>query len=85
MLKYKAKRAHRYERLSTRRVDLVGDYAGNELFLLEGDSLLLNCMSDPLLDFGGTYCVLFIGPATGPQTLMKVVRQMDFNYCMLFS
>lgn len=41
----------RYGRLSVRRVDLVGDYAGQELFLVEGDSLLLRCFSDPNLDF----------------------------------
>ena len=41
----------RYGKLSVRRVDLVGDYAGQELFLLEGDSLLLRCFSDPDLDF----------------------------------
>lgn len=41
----------RYGRLSARRVDLVGDYAGQELFLLEGDSLLLRIFSDPKLDF----------------------------------
>ena len=42
----------RYGRLSVRRVDLVGDYAGQELFVLEGDSLLLRCFSDPALDLG---------------------------------
>lgn len=41
----------RYGSLSTRRVDLVGDYAGQELFLVEGDSLLLRSFSDPKLDF----------------------------------
>lgn len=40
-----------YSQLSTRRVDLIGDYAGNELFLIEGDSLLLHCFSDPKLDY----------------------------------
>lgn len=30
-----------YKDLSSRRVDLIGDYAGDELFLIEGDSLLL--------------------------------------------
>lgn len=49
----RAEPSPRYERLSARRVDLVGDYAGNEPFLLEGDSLLLQCLSDPLLDFDG--------------------------------
>lgn len=42
-----------YQGLSSRRVDLVGDFAGNELFLIEADSLLLHCFSDPQLDFRG--------------------------------
>ncbi len=29
---------------------MVGDYAGKELFLLEGDSLLLHCFNDSRLD-----------------------------------
>ena len=41
----------RYGSLTYRRVDLVGDYAGQELFLVEGDSLLLHCLSDIRLDF----------------------------------
>ena len=41
----------RYAELPARRVDLVGDYAGSELFLVEGDSLLLKCWSDLKLDF----------------------------------
>ncbi|KAF2165304.1 hypothetical protein M409DRAFT_67177 [Zasmidium cellare ATCC 36951] len=40
-----------YRRLLSRRVDLVGDYAGDELFLIEGDSLLLRCFDDDKLDF----------------------------------
>lgn len=40
-----------YRKLMSRRVDLVGDYAGNELFLIDGDSLLLRCFADPKLDF----------------------------------
>ena len=43
----------RYGQKSARRVDLVGDYAGKELFVLEGDSLLLKCFGDPQLDFDG--------------------------------
>lgn len=42
-----------YQKLSSRRVDLVGDYAGTELFLIEGDALLLEAFSDPKLDFRG--------------------------------
>ncbi|KAL8779643.1 MAG: hypothetical protein Q9213_006834, partial [Squamulea squamosa] len=40
-----------YGRLPARRVDLVGDYAGQELFIVEGDGLLLRCFDDPKIDF----------------------------------
>lgn len=46
-----AKILRSYKRLLSRRVDLVGDYAGNELFMIEGDSLLLRCFDDQSLDF----------------------------------
>ena len=35
-------------------IDLVGDYAGRELFLVEGDSLLRECFEDERIDFDGT-------------------------------
>ncbi|KAI1325090.1 P-loop containing nucleoside triphosphate hydrolase protein [Xylariaceae sp. FL0255] len=47
-----------YGRILSRRVDLVGDYAGNELFIIEGDSLLLHCFSDPRIDFDRGYQLL---------------------------
>ncbi|PWY75483.1 DEAD/DEAH box helicase [Aspergillus heteromorphus CBS 117.55] len=40
-----------YNGLYSRTVDLVGDYAGSELFIIEGDSLLLHCFSDDQLQF----------------------------------
>ncbi|KAL4939941.1 hypothetical protein BDV06DRAFT_213885 [Aspergillus oleicola] len=40
-----------FEGLASRTLDLVGDYAGDELFIIEGDSLLLQCFSDKSLDF----------------------------------
>ena len=43
-----------YMKVSSRRVDLVGDYAGNEMFLVEGDSMLLRCFTDPMLDMKRT-------------------------------
>ncbi|EMC93796.1 hypothetical protein BAUCODRAFT_124551 [Baudoinia panamericana UAMH 10762] len=46
-----AKVLNAYRKLLSRRVDLVGDYAGDELFIIEGDSMLLRCFSDPKLDF----------------------------------
>ena len=40
-----------YHSLTTRNVDLIGDFAGSNLGAIEGDSLLLECFSDPELDF----------------------------------
>lgn len=34
-------------------IDLVGDYAGKELFLIEGDGLLRECFADERIDFKG--------------------------------
>lgn len=42
-----------YGKLPSRRVDLVGDFAGQEVFIVEGDGLLLRCFDDPDLDFHG--------------------------------
>ncbi|KAJ5782615.1 hypothetical protein N7457_004389 [Penicillium paradoxum] len=47
-----------YRTLNSRVVDLVGDFAGNELFIIEGDSLLLQCFSDKKLDFNPGFQVL---------------------------
>ena len=47
-----------YDKLSTRHVDLVGDFAGSNLLVLEGDSLLLTCFSDKSLDFGDGFQLL---------------------------
>ena len=47
-----------YGNLSSRRVDLVGDYAGSELFVVHGESLLLKCFEDPSLDFGDGFQLL---------------------------
>lgn len=48
-----------YMRLPTQTLDLVGDYAGNELFLLEGDSLLLQCFADPKIKIEGKSVTFF--------------------------
>jgi hypothetical protein len=42
-----------YQGLPSRRLDLFDDYAGNEPFLIEFDSLLHHCLSDPAIDFAG--------------------------------
>jgi hypothetical protein len=40
-----------YSKLFSRRVDIVGDFAGSERFLIHGESLLLHCFSDAQIDF----------------------------------
>lgn len=40
-----------YDSTNPRFVDLVGDYAGQELFLVEGDGLLREAFGDERLDF----------------------------------
>ncbi|KAI0617933.1 Dead deah box helicase like protein [Pyrenophora tritici-repentis] len=47
-----------YKSISSRRVDLIGDYAGSETFLVEFDSLLLQCFSNPKLNFGNGFQLL---------------------------
>ncbi|KAJ5042660.1 hypothetical protein J3E72DRAFT_253800 [Bipolaris maydis] len=47
-----------YKSISSRRVDLIGDYAGSEMFLVEFDSLLLQCFSNPKLNFGNGFQLL---------------------------
>lgn len=47
-----------YSRLHSRRVDLVGDFAGSERFLVHGESLLLHCFSDKHLDFDSGFQLL---------------------------
>ncbi|KAB8290208.1 hypothetical protein EYC80_011077 [Monilinia laxa] len=39
-------------------IDLVGDYAGKELFLVEGDSLLRECFADERIDFQNGFQLL---------------------------
>jgi hypothetical protein len=39
--------------LCPRRIDLIGDYAGRELFIVEGDSLLRQALSDERIDMEG--------------------------------
>ncbi len=47
-----------YSKLFSRRVDLIGDFAGSERFLIHGESLLLQCFSDPHIDFDPGFQIL---------------------------
>lgn len=42
-----------YDERAPRLLDLVGDYAGKELFVVDGDSLLRTAWSDDKIDFSG--------------------------------
>ncbi|TGJ84846.1 hypothetical protein E0Z10_g3894 [Xylaria hypoxylon] len=47
-----------YHTLPSRCIDLFSDYAGNDLFLIEFDSLLLHCFSDSNIDFSQGFQLL---------------------------
>ncbi|PQE07733.1 DEAD DEAH box helicase protein [Rutstroemia sp. NJR-2017a BVV2] len=64
-------------------LDLVGDYAGKELFLIEGDSLLKECFEDERIDFKDIRFSIFIHlillSRNSPRSKTNE-SQMDFNY-----
>lgn len=69
-----------YGSLYSRTVDLVGDYAGAELFLVEGDSLLLEAFSDPHLDFkDGSFQLLHATFNVEAFLKRLVVRKCNFH------
>lgn len=42
-----------YQRLRPLKVDIVGDFAGKELFLVHGESMMRYCLSQANVDFQG--------------------------------
>ena len=62
-------------------IDLVGDYAGRELFLVEGDSLLRECFEDERIDFHGNL------PAFAPPSSLvwngRPFLYLTVSYCNL--
>ncbi|KAK7541670.1 hypothetical protein IWX49DRAFT_177476 [Phyllosticta citricarpa] len=71
-----------YGNLYSRRVDLVGDYAGSEPFLVEGDSLLLECLSDKLLDFQDGFQMLHA--AWLVECFLSNLAQRKCNFDLVF-
>ena len=47
-----------YFSLTPLRVDIIGDFAGRELFGIHGDSLLMHCISEAMVDYKGMYKIL---------------------------
>jgi hypothetical protein len=68
-----------YARLYSRRVDLVGDFAGSERFLVHGESLLLECFSDRNIDFDPGYQLLHASYAVEKFLHGLVSRRCNFH------
>ena len=68
-----------YSNLYSRRVDLVGDFAGSERFLVHGESLLLQCFSDPHIDFDPGYQLLHASYAVEKFLQGLVSRACNFH------
>jgi superfamily II RNA helicase len=68
-----------YAKLYSRRVDLVGDFAGNERFLVHGESLLLECLSDQNIDFDPGYQLLHASYAVEKYLHGLVARRCNFH------
>ncbi|KAL4987838.1 hypothetical protein BDW68DRAFT_177452 [Aspergillus falconensis] len=71
-----------FEGLPSRTLDLVGDYAGDELFLIEGDSLLLQCFSDDALDFSNGFQLLHA--ASLVEKFLSSLRQRKCVFHVVF-
>lgn len=68
-----------YSKLYSRRVDLVGDFAGSERFLVHGESLLLQCFSDRQLDFDPGFQLLHASYAVEKFLHGLVSRRCNFH------
>jgi hypothetical protein len=68
-----------YAKLYSRRVDLVGDFAGSERFLVHGESLLLECFSDQNIDFDPGYQLLHASYAVEKFLHALVSRRCNFH------
>ncbi|KKK19142.1 hypothetical protein ARAM_001410 [Aspergillus rambellii] len=66
-----------FDSLASRTLDLVGDYAGDELFIIEGDSVLLHCFSDEQLDFSSGFQLLHAA-----YTMEKFLSQLHQRKCV---
>jgi ATP-dependent RNA helicase DDX60 len=47
-----------YANIGAKYLDIVSDYAGKERFFIEGDSLLLECLSNDQFDFNPGFQLL---------------------------
>ena len=71
-----------YANLHTRQVDLVGDYAGTELFIVHGDSLLLHCLTTGGVDFDQGLQLLHA--IYNVESFLKQLLMRKCNYHIVF-
>lgn len=53
---HKEQSTHWFDHLKPRWVDIIGSYAGKELFVVDGDALIQSVLDDPLLALGKPDC-----------------------------
>ena len=63
--------------MAPRTVDLVGDFAGDELFMIDGDALLLQCFSNEKLDFSPGFQVLH-----ATYLVEKILQKLQQRKCV---
>lgn len=63
-------------------VDLVGDIAGRETFIVQGESLIRHCLETSKVDFDGRCTRKGSSALFGWSPL--TCQQMDFRSCMLY-
>lgn len=68
-----------YKSLHPLEVDLVGDFAGKELFAIHGDALMLYCITKAKVDLDSKCSSLPSSPSRHPLTS---AMQVDFSFCM---
>ncbi|RDA94870.1 hypothetical protein CP533_4278 [Ophiocordyceps camponoti-saundersi (nom. inval.)] len=67
-----------YESISPLRVDIVGDFAGKELFAIHGDSLLLHCLKQSKVDFTDGFQLLHAIHAV--EKFLMNLKQRNLNF-----
>ncbi|KAI0024132.1 hypothetical protein F4780DRAFT_725926 [Xylariomycetidae sp. FL0641] len=71
-----------YQHLSSRKLDIVGDFGGKELFLVDGDSLLLHCLTTSALDFHGGFQLVHAVYAV--ESFLENLKSRGCNFHVIF-
>jgi hypothetical protein len=70
-------------------MDIVGDFAGKELFAVHGEALILYCISEAKVDFDGTLTCRCLCQIIKPITFFNNIHMIlilimtDSNLCMV--